>query len=277
MGKTSKDPILDPMKLLSMPLQKIVDKLDDPILLFGLGITLVVAAIILFGKATISSSIIAMILGFGLIVVGIYFFYKQRSTPPPPPPEEQDHHPLIEALIEQGILATCECHAERSSIYQLDKAYWTNLSINFRQLEQNDELLNSIVKFILQHYLRGKVGGFITPDPISFIDLTNEKEKTTIGVVKKITSKIGIPVKEKVKLRDQDKLVVIAGIYSKSLRKFLIEFSSNIQLVAILLAPKNEYFINEQIIDPNKIKVLVSRDSLEPLSEAKRKFMIKQE
>jgi hypothetical protein len=133
------------------------------------------------------------------------------------------------------------------------------------------------VKIILQHYLQGKVEGFIAPNPMSFIDLTDEKEKATMGVVNKIISKTGISVKEKVELRDQDKLVIIAGVYSKSLRKFLSEFSSNIHLVAILLAPKNEYFINERIMDPDKIKVFVSRDSLEPLSENKRNFMIKQE
>ena len=54
MGKILKDPHLDPMKHLSQPLQRTVDKLEDPILLFGLGITLVVAAIILFAKVTIS-------------------------------------------------------------------------------------------------------------------------------------------------------------------------------------------------------------------------------
>jgi hypothetical protein len=102
-------------------------------------------------------------------------------------------------------------------------------------------------------------------------------ERNTVAFVRKIVAKMGIVLKSKTELRNAEKLVVFAGIYSKSLKRFIEDYSSRIYLVVIFLAPKKEHFLNMDIIYPKKIKILISRDSLEPLSEAKRKIMIKQE
>ena len=215
------------------------------------------------------------------VVLGAHLFLQFRSTPQSaiadghsPAPlsttqtEEVNQQRIIEALIEQGILAIRERHFMRA-VHKFDDKYWTNLDIHYLQLEQSDELMNQLASFVATHYLKDDSNMCVALDPVDF-----KAQPYTMGVVKKIAVRAGLRVVGIQEVKNNEKLVILAAAYSESLKRFLNESSSNIYLAIIVLAPISQYLANELVLPPDRVRAIVSLDSLAKIPEAKRKIMI---
>ena len=277
--KKPSSPINDPWDVLKV----IAAKLEGQILLAGLAFAIIFLMLIVSGRLPLQlwSTTLALFLALVVIVLGTHLFLQLRIAPQPaisqkrtphiastPRIEEDDQQRIIEALIEREILAIRERHFKRA-VHKFDDKYWTNLDIHFLQLEQNDELVNQLASFIAAHYLEDDTSMYVVLDPVDF-----KAQPYTIGVVKKIAAKTGLRIVGIQEIKSNDKLVILAAIYSESLKRFLNDFSSSIHVAIMILAPMSQYLANELILPPNKVKTIVSLDSLTRIPEAKRKIMI---
>jgi len=223
------------LKSLSDILKDIVRGLQDyPILLAGLGFSIIFILLIVLGKLPPDWWIVV---AFLVLVESFLFAYLFSSTKAKkkheslPSHEEGNLKSIIESLIDAEILSTRERH-HKSAIRKFDGNYWTNLDINFFQLEGNEQILERLANFIVNFYLKNVVGNVVVIDPIEF-----DADQYAMGVIKRLAVRMGLSVVGKREIKNEDKPIILAPIYSGELQNFINANSADIYLLVILLAP----------------------------------------
>jgi membrane protein implicated in regulation of membrane protease activity len=244
---------------------------DHPILLFGIVTDILLIIAIATGQIPLDKWTITIAAFLFVFIVALiaYMYFERPKGHIWLPPDRKDQLHLIECLIDQRVLATRETLFQLGA-HKFDDDYWTNLDIDFTRLEKMDGLIKQFAEFIVAQYLEDDISTYVALDPVDF-----RAQDYTMGVVRKTAAQAGLPLVGTQMVKSNQKLVVIAGVYSESLKAFLNDYASSVHLAIILLSPTSQHLANElKPLPLSRVKPIVSVDFLANIPETRRRVML---
>lgn len=180
--------------------------------------------------------------------------------------------PIIQHLINAGILTTTE-PLNFETVYKLDSEIYTNVLVNYKLLEKNEESIYAISNYV-ELLLAPQLQKFLVIEPQTYV----KEEKHTITFIQSIIHSLKIEeisLKELRKSVQNDRLVLlIAGNYSSDVVEFLYDEIRRIDRIFCLLGPSDPLLTRNWGDSSEKFFVLINIDKIDTLTNDYKNKMI---
>lgn len=179
-------------------------------------------------------------------------------------------------LIGKGIWATRERLGYKRAIHTLDgeskyldqQPYRTNLDIKFDALAVHDSLIDRVVNYVNEEVLADR------RDLKLIAPTAWQAKKYTLGVLNRLTDRLGLEIVERDQLRDHDRLLLLAGTHSQRMVKLWRKHDERIVAVVTLLGTRRWHIENDLELPAEKYHALASWDTLDQIALDRRRIMI---
>lgn len=180
--------------------------------------------------------------------------------------------PIIQHLINTGILTTTE-PLNLETVYKLDSELHTNVLVNYKLLEKNEEAIYAISNYV-RLLIPSKPEKVRTMEPHAYV----KSDKYTVPFIESIIEALNvreISLDELEKSVQNDMLVLlIAGNYSSGLVEFLYNKIDRIHSIICLLGPSNLHIDRKWGEFSKKFFVLINIDKIDALTREYKNKMI---
>lgn len=168
---------------------------------------------------------------------------------------------LLEYLIHQRLLVCCETTGRRP-IYQLDHDYWTNLIIDFSELQSDEEAVRLCADYI-RSLLPRELRHPYAIEPLDIGTPTTDARES----IRKVWDTLKGRFIRSGEVCENRKAVMFLGTYSYDARTYLLREGQCVSHAIFLIGPNSDYLGARFKDASTQLVSIVSGDSLSKLSQ----------